>query len=256
MSSNQLDSSQVDSPKSLKRFVADSLSLGNLLCGLVAIYMATLGRLDLSLVCIAMGAVFDGLDGAAARKFGSTRWGVYSDDIADAVTYGIAPGVILMIHLSATQNAGAGLNIDAVILGSCYIVFTLGRLVYFALAKNFSEPAWFRGAPSVLGGILVISAASLFADHIVLTAMLTGVACVLMVNFDSRYQHIGRLLGYRKLYLYLALICIAVLSVLGIAGQQKLAIGMVLGISLIYGLAPVGTGFVDLIKLRKQGGRS
>ncbi len=42
-----------------------------------------------------MGCLFDGFDGAAARKWGGTRFGVYSDDIADGVNYGIAPGFAL-----------------------------------------------------------------------------------------------------------------------------------------------------------------
>ena len=44
----------------------------------------------MSLLLLILGGLFDGLDGAAARKWVGTKFGVYSDDIADAVNYGIA----------------------------------------------------------------------------------------------------------------------------------------------------------------------
>ena len=66
----------------------------NALCGVASIYFATQGRIETSLLLLLVGAAFDGLDGAAARKWGGTRFGVYSDDIADGINYAIAPGVV------------------------------------------------------------------------------------------------------------------------------------------------------------------
>ena len=110
-----------------KRFIADALSAGNLLCGFGSMAMAWQGRLDLSLVFLMLGAAFDGLDGAAARRYGSTRWGVFSDDIADGVNYGIAPGVAILLHF----RTPAGIDMEGLVIGLAFIVFTISRLVFF-----------------------------------------------------------------------------------------------------------------------------
>ena len=61
-----------------KRFIADALSGANLFCGVFSMIFASIGRVDFSLLFLMIGAAFDGFDGAAARKFGGTRWGVYN----------------------------------------------------------------------------------------------------------------------------------------------------------------------------------
>ncbi len=82
-------------PAHPKRLVADLLSATNLACGIASAACAVAGRFEVSLLLLLVGAACDGLDGAAARRWGGTRWGVLSDDIADGVNYGIAPGVAL-----------------------------------------------------------------------------------------------------------------------------------------------------------------
>ena len=64
-----------------ERHIADLFSLSNLLFGLVSIAWSLQGRYALALFCVALGAVCDGLDGAAARKWGGTRLGVLADDV-------------------------------------------------------------------------------------------------------------------------------------------------------------------------------
>lgn len=63
-----------------KRFIADGLSALNLGCGVWSIALASQGQFVASLVLLIVGAAFDGFDGAAARRWGGTRFGVYSDD--------------------------------------------------------------------------------------------------------------------------------------------------------------------------------
>ncbi len=230
-----------------KYLIADSLSFGNLLCGFIAIYMATKGRLDLSLMFIGLGAAFDGLDGAAARKFGSTKWGIYSDDIADGFTYGIAPGIIIMIHMQQFEAQINGLGLDGYIIGGLYAFFTIGRLIYFTLNKSNSDPEYFMGAPSVYGGILVLSSAYLFADHYALLGMMVGVACVLMVGFDSHYRHMGRLIGNRHSMRIISLIAVLMIIILGFFKQIDLAIAFIFIGCILYGFLPMAMNFKQVL---------
>lgn len=72
----------------------------NLLSGCVAIILAFAGRMDLAPFAIFAGAFFDFLDGFLARKLKvSGELGKQMDSLADMVTFGVAPGVIMFIML-------------------------------------------------------------------------------------------------------------------------------------------------------------
>jgi len=230
-----------------KRFIADVLSLGNLLCGCFSIYMAYLGRIDMSLVFLMLGAGFDGLDGAAARKFGSTEWGNLTDDIADAINYGIAPGVAVALHFrvlgSPSEQWMDHIANEGLILGGLYVIFTIGRLSFFTLNKDTSDPEYFRGVPSTIGGIVVLSATYLFKEYPAILGLMVGVACVLMVSFDARYRHKGRVLAsHRRLLLFLPLI-LTLFFIYGAFLDRTVPIALILVISLLYGFVPVGLNF-------------
>lgn len=81
-----------------------SLTLGNGVCGLAAIAIAVSTDLDWTLesklfaagLLIFGGMLFDALDGSAARLTGqASRFGAELDSLCDAVTFGVAPAVIV-----------------------------------------------------------------------------------------------------------------------------------------------------------------
>src|SRR5262245_7122958 len=117
-----------------KRFIADALSATNLACGIGSAACAIAGRFEVCLLLLIIGAICDGFDGMAARRWGGTRWGVLSDDIADGVNYGIAPGVALACAIHGPEG---------LLLGILFSVFTISRLVFFTLAKNVADPNFF-----------------------------------------------------------------------------------------------------------------
>lgn len=69
----------------------------NMLSGVMAILFTLSGRLDLAPFAIFLGAIFDFFDGFLARKLGvSGELGKQLDSLADMVTFGLAPGLILL----------------------------------------------------------------------------------------------------------------------------------------------------------------
>ena len=212
------------------RFVADALSAANLLCGLVSIYFAYHGRVEVSLLFLLMGGLFDGFDGAAARKFGGTRWGVYSDDIADGVNYGIAPSAALFFIIGGWQGAVAGF---------VYGFFTISRLVYFTLNKDEADPNYFSGVPSPIGGLIVLCSIILFDKAPVLLGLFVGIACVQMVSFEAHYRHLGRALSSGRARYILGLPLYALALILGaFVWGTYVSIVLLLLIALAYGFAP------------------
>ena len=79
--------------------IPNLLTLSNLLCGAAATVVAlTQGDLALAFGLMALAAAFDFLDGFVARLLGqSGPLGVQLDSLADDVTFGLLPGVILYV---------------------------------------------------------------------------------------------------------------------------------------------------------------
>lgn len=72
----------------------------NLLCGVIAIIFAFIGKLDWACYSIFLGAIFDFFDGFLARKLKiAGEIGKQLDSLADMVTFGVAPGIITFILL-------------------------------------------------------------------------------------------------------------------------------------------------------------
>ncbi len=81
--------------------LANLFTASNLICGILAIVFALSGRLDLAPIAIFCGLIFDFLDGFIARLMKSSgELGKQLDSFADMITFGVAPGVIMMVVLT------------------------------------------------------------------------------------------------------------------------------------------------------------
>lgn len=84
------------------------LTAGNLLSGVLAVLLAVTGRIDLAPFAVLLGLLFDFLDGFAARMLKkSGEMGKQLDSLADMITFGVAPGLIMMgVLIVTTADAG------------------------------------------------------------------------------------------------------------------------------------------------------
>lgn len=221
-----------------KRFLADTLSMGNLLCGVAGIWAASKGRPEFSLLFILAGAALDGFDGWAARKFGGTKFGVYSDDIADAVSYGLAPGAALWFVIG---------GVEGIVLGTFFATFTITRLIFFTLNKADSDPEYFCGVPSTAGGIIVLASIYLFPEMPAIAGLLVGVACILMVSFDTHYLHLGRAVSTHRRVVYFAPLYLFIMLAGGVLWGLAVPIALILIVNLLYGFLPTALHFRRLL---------
>jgi CDP-diacylglycerol--serine O-phosphatidyltransferase len=227
------------------RHLADTLSLMNALCGVGSVVCAARGRADLSLLLVLVGAVFDGLDGAAARRFGGTRWGVLADDVADGISYALAPGVAIA-HVVA--------GVEGTVTGVVFVALTAARLVYFTLKKGAADtdPRHFRGLPSTVGGVLALSSAILWGAQPALVAFVAGMAVVLMVSFDAGFLHLGRAVGALPpaKRLRVVVVVVALLVVALLLGPSVLAT-VAMGCALTYAFGPHVQAFAEAVADRR-----
>ena len=85
----------------IKRQIPNIITLANLLCGVLASFSAAIGDISFAALLICLGIFFDFFDGMAARLLGvASPLGKELDSLADVVTSGVAPGLILFSILS------------------------------------------------------------------------------------------------------------------------------------------------------------
>lgn len=81
--------------------IPNMFTAANMMSGFLAILLALIGRIDLAPLAIFAGAIFDFLDGFLARKMGvAGPMGKQLDSLADMVTFGVAPGIIMLVIMS------------------------------------------------------------------------------------------------------------------------------------------------------------
>lgn len=106
----------------VKQHIPNTLTLANLTSGVVAVIMILQGEYVLASLFIFVAAVFDFLDGTAARLLDArSELGKQLDSLADIVSFGVAPAILMFQLLSAGCE------------GSCNILERYGITPYFAL---------------------------------------------------------------------------------------------------------------------------
>ncbi len=93
-----------------KRIIPNAITCCNLLCGSIAVYLATQGAFNWAFVFILGGAFFDFFDGMSARLLKApSPIGVQLDSLADDITFGLAPAMMLFCYLLPVLGWWAGL---------------------------------------------------------------------------------------------------------------------------------------------------
>ncbi len=152
-------------------------TLLNLICGCIAIvytlqngisiqYTADNGqfinipeKIWMASLFIGIAALVDFLDGFVARLFNaSSEMGKQLDSLADVVSFGVAPSVIIyqFLRISFAQTEG-GIDVSTVWLLPAFIIAAAGayRLARFNI--DTSQQYGFKGVPIPAAGLLIAS---------------------------------------------------------------------------------------------------
>ncbi len=89
----------------IKKHIPNTITCGNLFCGCLAIVQAFNGNLVWAAYLVIIAAILDFFDGFAARILNvSSAIGKDLDSLADMVTFGVVPGVIIYQLLIITES--------------------------------------------------------------------------------------------------------------------------------------------------------
>lgn len=134
----------------------NAVTLLGLSAGLTAIRFAFEGRFDDASLAILAAAILDGLDGRIARLLrGTSRFGAELDSLADFVSFGVAPAVVL--YAWTLNGLGALGWIGAMLLAVCAAL----RLARFNVSlEDPDRPVWmaqfFVGVPAPAGALVAL----------------------------------------------------------------------------------------------------
>jgi CDP-diacylglycerol--serine O-phosphatidyltransferase len=117
-------------------------TVGNIFCGYGSIVRSTTGDFEAAALLILFAALLDALDGRVARATGtSSEFGVQLDSIADVVSFGVAPAVLMFSWaFSSFGRIGWTVSFLFVICGAM-------RLARFNLQRNLQDRRYFVGMP-------------------------------------------------------------------------------------------------------------
>ncbi len=155
--------------KAITRHIPNTITSLNLFSGCLAITFAFRGYLDIAAYCIFAAAIFDFCDGFAARLLKAySPMGLQLDSLADMVSFGVAPAV--MLHVILYNNLGASVH-DLSLFIVSVIPFVLAVFSGLRLAKfniDTRQTESFIGMPTPACTLLVASTvlASLYDEQI------------------------------------------------------------------------------------------
>ncbi len=88
----------------MKKNIPNFITLFNLLSGILSIISLYQGSIEWAVYFIGIAAIFDFMDGAAARLLKVTsEMGKQLDSLADLVSFGLAPGFIMFFLMKTSQ---------------------------------------------------------------------------------------------------------------------------------------------------------
>lgn len=141
--------------------IPNLLTTGNLFSGLFSILAVFNANYMNAAIAILVAVVFDMLDGKSARWTNSTsQFGVEYDSLADLVSFGVAPGLLIY----SWALSGYGMMGSAVMFA--FVACGALRLARYNVMSSSSESKYFTGLP-IPAAASVIATVVVFDHYIV-----------------------------------------------------------------------------------------
>lgn len=201
------------------------LTLGNLMSGSIGVIHLVTGDYKTTAICIIISLILDFFDGFVARALKSNSpLGVQLDSLADMVSFGLLPGVVMFKALEPYGSEILGMNLPFEIkyIGLIIALFSCLRLAIFNLDEE--QTYYFIGLNTPSNTILIFGlyyaylengAFSLFFTTPVLLLLITFISALLLVSpfkmISMKFKSMKIADNYSKIALLLGGIIILVL---------------------------------------------
>lgn len=175
----------------IKKHIPNIITLINLFCGCVAVIFATQKEFEMAFYMVSLGIFFDFFDGFFARLFKvSSPLGLQLDSLADMVTSGVVPGIVMFQMMSSSSVFATTTWISQtwpflgflITLGSCY------RLANFNIDTRQTDS--FIGLPTPANALFILSLPLVlqYSDSFFLLELLTNPIVLIVISLCSVYM--------------------------------------------------------------------
>ena len=162
----------------IKSNIPNFITLGNLLCGCMALVTS---RMELACLFIFIAAVLDFLDGMVARLLNvSSPLGKQLDSLADCVTFGVVPSFLAMKMLDAAIPPETFLEKWILVLPFMMALAGAWRLARFNIDESQSK--YFKGLPIPANGILWIAIVMLYGRSLGTSDQPEGIEYIVIIT--------------------------------------------------------------------------
>lgn len=174
----------------IKKHVPNAITLLNLFCGCIAMVFALNNDFEMAFYFVSLGIFLDFFDGFFARLFQvSSPLGLQLDSLADMVTSGVVPGVVMYQLLGSSGGyPKLGWAVEPfpflgfwIALGSCY------RLANFNIDTRQTDS--FIGLPTPANALFILSLPLVLrhSDSMLVLELLTNPWVLIAIIFLSVY---------------------------------------------------------------------
>ncbi|MGB3605720.1 MAG: CDP-alcohol phosphatidyltransferase family protein [Psychroserpens sp.] len=156
---------------SIKNYIPNLITLLNLFCGCIAAIFAVHSNFVAAAAFVFLGIFFDFFDGLLARKLNvQSELGLQLDSLADMVTSGLVPGIVMFKLISLSSNAPEMITPDdwsadfslknlsiapLALIGLFVTLASAYRLAKFNLDDE--QQTYFKGLPTPANALLILS---------------------------------------------------------------------------------------------------
>lgn len=157
--------------------LADYVTLLNLICGSISIYLSFKGFIVYAAMFIILGAIFDKLDGVVARKMKQVSdLGAELDSFSDIVTFGLAPAALILNFYNISW-----LSMLVILLPICGAL----RLARFNINRK-QTPNYFIGVPITVNGMIFPLLIVLKINYIIISILVVVMAFLMVSNIKIK----------------------------------------------------------------------
>ncbi|GII96594.1 CDP-diacylglycerol--serine O-phosphatidyltransferase [Sinosporangium siamense] len=229
--------------KAFRLSAADSLSLGNALCGFLSVCVlvwSAIAQLQVehrfvpepryfatAVVLLLIGATCDLFDGLVARRFRASAMGAELDNLADVISFGFAPAIMIVFWAGFSGRLPLWLVLMAA--GSVLLAGVV-RLARFACVKTKSGD--FMGLPIPMGAMTIVSIVLLFQPSYITIVAVFAVAW-LMVSRVEYPKPKGQLAAVVLAWIMINVACLTVWAAWPEGGDTLIKVGASMQIALV-----------------------
>jgi CDP-diacylglycerol--serine O-phosphatidyltransferase len=222
----------------IKRHIPNTVTCCNLLSGCIASVMAFQAKYEAAILFIILGAVFDFFDGMLARLFKvSGPLGKELDSLADDITFGFAPAVIVFSIFKEVHYPDFMQSVTNIFPYTAFIISAFSALRLGKFNIDTRQTTSFIGLPTpanalfwgslVVGGYDFLISDSFNAIYLFCLVILMSLLLVAEIPmFSLKFKNLTWK-DNQTSYIFI-IVCIPLLAVLGISGFSAIILWYIL----------------------------